>query len=533
VKQTRRLKLSLLFVGLAFVGSIIAIVTGLRPQYGLDLVGGISVTLEAPNGTPGDVLQIAADNIRGRIDQLGVAEAQVSVVGNQNITVEVPGLAKGHVVAKNGKFCSLPATGGTLGCDFPTAAAAQSAYESIGQQRLLDLIGRTARLEEREVIGQTAFDPKTSKLTGCSADLAAVVPQCNNPRITKCPPRLSTKPGCLDSDLARQTVFYLSKPSSTTGFVVYTLGKVEITGDAIAKATAVYQTGSSTGISQVGWQINFSSTKAGAAKFQDVTTRLLNKQLAIVLDRQVESAPTVQGSFSSQGEITGSFSESEAKDLALVLNEGALPVELKKQQVETVSPTLGKQSLHAGLVAGLVGLALLMVYLAFYYRLLGIVTWAGMIIWATLALTIVALAGKTIGYALSLAGVAGIVVSLGITADSYIVFYERLKDEVRNGKTLRTAVQPAFKRAWHTIVAADIVTILAAMVLYLLAIGSVRGFALTLGFATALDMFVVYFFKRPLVFLISRNERIENLRGFGLRSGVAADPVPVVAGAAE
>ncbi len=216
-----------------------------------------------------------------------------------------------------------------------------------------------------------------------------------------------------------------------------------------------------------------------------------------------------------------------------MLNEGALPVELTKQQVSTVSPTLGKESLHQGLVAGLAGLVLLMLYLAFYYRLLGIVTWAGMIIWAVLALTIVALAGQVVGYALSLAGVAGIVVSLGITADSYIVFYERLKDEVRQGKTLRTAVQPAFKRAWHTIVAADTVTILAAMVLYLLAIGSVRGFALTLGFSTALDMFVVYFFKRPLVFLISRNERIENLRGFGLRSGVAADPVPAISGGSE
>jgi preprotein translocase subunit SecD len=191
--------------------------------------------------------------------------------------------------------------------------------------------------------------------------------------------------------------------------------------------------------------------------------------------------------------------------------------------VETVSPTLGKTSLHEGLVAGLVGLVALMLYLAFYYRLLGIVTWFGMTIWATLALGLVSILGHTAGYALSLAGVAGLIVSLGITADSYIVFYERLKDEVRNGKTFRTAVQPAFRRAWRTIVAADIVTGIAAAVLYVVSIGSVRGFALTLGLSTMLDLFVVWFFKRPAVFLMSRSARLAGWRGIGLLSAVAAD----------
>ncbi|MFN2590966.1 MAG: MMPL family transporter, partial [Actinomycetota bacterium] len=195
-----------------------------------------------------------------------------------------------------------------------------------------------------------------------------------------------------------------------------------------------------------------------------------------------------------------------------------------------VSPTLGQESLRQGIVAGLVGLVLLMIYLAFYYRLLGVVTWFGMAVWAVLAIGLIALLGRTVGYALTLAGVAGIIVSLGVTADSYIVFYERLKDEVRHGKTLRSAVGPAFKRSWKTIVAADIVTVGAAAVLYALAVGSVKGFALTLGLSTALDLFVVYFFKRPAVFLISRSPLLSNLRGVGLRSGVAADPVPVAGG---
>jgi preprotein translocase subunit SecD len=213
-------------------------------------------------------------------------------------------------------------------------------------------------------------------------------------------------------------------------------------------------------------------------------------------------------------------------------------VQLERQQTLTVSPTLGKESLHQGIVAGIVGLIALFLYLLFYYRLLGVVAWLGMSIWAVFALTLVSLAGEGIGYALTLAGIAGLVISLGVTADSYIVFFERLKDEVRHGKTARSAVQPAFKRAYRTIVAADIVTGIAALVLYLTAVSSVRGFALTLGVATLLDLFVVYFFKRPTVFLIARHPRLVSLRGFGLESGVAAEdhepvtptPAPVAGG---
>jgi len=531
VRNLRRLKLSLLMIAAVVVASVAGFAfLDLRPQYGLDLVGGISVTLEAPPGTSSDVLQRAADNIRDRIDSLGVAEPVVGVVGDRNISVEVAGLAHGEMPKRNGKFCALPSTGGSLGCDFPTREAAITAIISNGQQRLLDLIGKTARLEERQVVSTAPYTP-TTHLTGCAPEFKNKIKACTNPKLVDCPVDQPNKPGCKDADLLNKTVTYLGEDQGV--FTAYTMGKVEITGDAIAKATAVFLTASQTS-ANVGWQINFTLTGSGTGKFAEVTKRLVGQRLAIVLDHNVESAPTVQSAIENgRGEITGSFTEQEAKDLALVLSEGALPVELTKQQVSTVSPTLGKESLHKGLIAGLVGLVLLMLYLLFYYRALGLVTWAGMIIWAILALTIVSLAGQLIGYALSLAGVAGIIVSLGITADSYIVFFERLKDDVREGKTLRSSVQPAFKRAWRTIYTADTVTILAALVLYMVSIGSVRGFALTLGFATALDMFVVYFFKRPTVFLIARNERLVNMRGFGLRSGVAADPVPAVAGGSE
>jgi preprotein translocase subunit SecD len=191
-----------------------------------------------------------------------------------------------------------------------------------------------------------------------------------------------------------------------------------------------------------------------------------------------------------------------------------------------VSPTLGQESLDQGIKAGVVGLVALFLYLLFYYRLLGVVAWFGMSIWAILAVALVSLAGEWFGYSLTLAGVAGLVISLGVTADSYIVFFERLKDEVRGGRSPRAAVQPAFKRAYKTIIAADIVTALAAVILYLSAVSSVRGFALTLGVATALDLFVVWFFKRPTVFLIARNARLVQLPGFGLTSGIAGEAEP-------
>ncbi|MEX2407290.1 MAG: MMPL family transporter, partial [Actinomycetota bacterium] len=174
-------------------------------------------------------------------------------------------------------------------------------------------------------------------------------------------------------------------------------------------------------------------------------------------------------------------------------------------------------------------------YLLFYYRILAVVAWLGMAIWGVLALALIALAGRTVGFSLTLAGVAGLVISLGITADSYIVFFERFKDEVHAGKTPRSAVNPAFKKAFRTIVAADVVTALAAIVLYVTAISSVRGFALTLGVAVLLDLFVVYFFKRPAVFLLARNERLVTMPVIGVTSGVAADhdATPALAGGSK
>jgi preprotein translocase subunit SecD len=466
VKASRRHVVSVVLV-LGLAGAAVAgFLTGaLQLQLGLDLVGGVSVVLTAPEGTQTAVVDRALETVRERVDRVGVAEPDITRQGALNIQVQIPGA------------------------------------EGESQQRLLELIGRTARLEFREVLETVAPGSENYETT----------------RIT---------PGDPEDE---EVVFPSSDVPRGQEPTLFRMGRVLLTGEALTEARAEFLDPVSAPPGEdPGWRVAFEFNAEGSDRFAQITENLTQKQMAIVLDRRVESAPTVQDAITGgSGVITGQFTEREARDLAVVLQTGALPVELEQSEVETVSATLGREALQQGLVAGIVGLILLAVYLAFYYRLLGVVTWFGMAVWAIFALAIVALLGEWVGYSLTLAGVAGLVVSLGVTADSYIVFYERLKDEVRKGKSVRVAVGPAFQRAWRTIVAADIVTITAAVVLYILAIGSVRGFALTLGIATLLDMFVVYFFKRPVVFLIAGNRVLSELPGMGLRSGVAvAQPQP-------
>jgi len=662
-KKQRTLWVSLALVGALALGSVALFATGTRPVLGLDLEGGVSVILSAPDGTPETVMNQALENIRNRIDAFGTAEPLLFVTGN-TIEVQIPGLARGAIDERaKVQFCiaddegntytcfderdaaeaeleaarvqpvvsSVCLTGDLWGdsapcygsqkdadaaieaitvskqqqqfcltgtgladdpCDFATRAEAEAALETIGtdvtqsfcvtgtgdralasdlgaactpteeeattlfdgmtirssdtefcvvssagenlgcfldresaearlqetgQERLLQVIGETARLEQREVLG--VLPPSDPSYASTPLTCGTVAEQATEE--------------CSFEVLKDQNVVFKDRDDETK----YQLGPVEFTGDVIDRASAVYNAGSSTTVGQ-GWRINFDLTGQGSDIVADVTTRLDGRQLAIVVDDRVISAPTIQDPITTgSGEITGTFTERQAKDLATQLNAGALPVELTTQQVLTVSPTLGDESLEQGLIAGIAGLVLLAGYLLFYYRVLAVVAWVGMMVWALLALGLIALAGRTIGYNLTLAGVAGLVISLGVTADSYIVFFERLKDEVHAGRSPRAAVAPAFQRSFRTIVAADLVTAIAAAVLYVTAISSVRGFALTLGVATLLDLFVVYYFKRPAVSLLTRNDRIVNWRVMGVKAGLAADrevavpePTPAIAG---
>jgi len=240
-------------------------------------------------------------------------------------------------------------------------------------------------------------------------------------------------------------------------------------------------------------------------------------QLGIELDGTIQSAPAMnQANFTSGVEITGDFTEGDARNLARVLNSGAIPVQLQLESVENVSPTLGKDSLRAAWISGLVGVALVLLFMMLYYRLLGVIVAVGVTVSGSLLWSTISILSKTQGLALSLSGIAGIIVAVGVTIDSYVVFFERLKDEVRSGKTLRNSAQRGFTGAWRTIVIADLVSLIGAFVLWYLTVGAVRGFAFFLGLSTLLDLFVSYFFTRPVVLLLARTKWMERRKVMGI-----------------
>jgi preprotein translocase subunit SecD len=245
--------------------------------------------------------------------------------------------------------------------------------------------------------------------------------------------------------------------------------------------------------------------------------------LAVVLDSIVQSAPSItEPSYTAdQITISGDFTESEAKDLALVLRYGSLPVELERQTVQTVSATLGEDSLRAGVVAGIAGLVIVALYMILYYRALGVVVVVGFGVWGALMYTVVCWLGATQGLALTLAGVTGMIMSIGVTADSYVVFFERLKDDVRAGRTLRSSTERSFKRAFRTILAANMTSFIGAAVLWWLTVGSVRGFALFLGLSTVLGVVVTWFYTRPVVIWLSSHRLFTEMPVLGVARGLS------------
>ncbi len=287
--------------------------------------------------------------------------------------------------------------------------------------------------------------------------------------------------------------------------VILKLGPTLLKGDAIKKAAVGYDTSNNA-------KIDFTLNSAGSKKFTTITQQNTGKQLAIVLDYKVESAPNIKEAITGgTGEITGNFTDKEAKDLAIVLQTGALPVELKLLTEQDVTATLGRDSLHRGLIAGIVGLIVVALFMIAFYRALGLVTCTGLIIFGLYIYGLICVLGDF--WSLTLAGIAGIIVSIGIAADSSIVYFERLKEDVKEGRTLRSSADSAYKSAFRTILAADTVSFAAAAILYIFAVGSVKGFALTLGIATVLDVYVSYFFTRPTTSLLSNWEFLTQALG--------------------
>ena len=488
---------SLVVVFVLAVGSLAAtVVSGESPQLGLDLQGGASVVLAPTNDVDSGVLDQSIDIIRSRVDAIGVAEPDISRQGN-TIVVQLPGV-------KN-------------------------------KDRALELVGTTAQLFFRPVLDVLPPDedtpvPVTTTTTVPTATTVAGVTTTAPPATTTtvagtatttsttvAPAAVSTTPR--DENKPDQEVVLPEKDRKGKVVARYRLGPAELTGRAISSARANIEP--TTGK----WLVDFKLNGKGSKDFDALAAKHVGQQVAIDLDGVVKSAPTIQqAEFNGQGQITGDFSEGEAKDLALVLRYGSLPVELERQSVQTVSATLGKDSLTAGIVAGVIGLALVALYMALYYRLLGIVVWIGLGVSGALMYSIVTWLGQTSGLALTLAGATGIIVSVGVTVDSYVVYFERLKDEVRAGKTVRSSVDRGFSRAYRTILAADTASFIGAVLLYLLTVGPVRGFAFFLGLSTLLDVVIAYFFTRPMVILLGRNRMFTEARWLGVARGLAARP---------
>ncbi len=478
-------------VVVALGGLIGVLIAGWAPVLGLDLQGGLSVVLKPSHVASASQLNQTIDIIRNRVDALGVAEPNIGQQGN-NIVVQLPGVKH------------------------PQAA--------------LSLIGQTAQLEFRPVECVTGpYTPPKGP-----APTPGLPPQCSSTATAQTgvngpgeDPSLTTVPTTPQALNKPQNRVLLPEQNPNGKVTVrYVLGPAQASGVIIKSATAeVSNTGQ--------WQVAFTTTSSGSAKWDKIAQENFHKQLAIVLDNVVESAPTIQPdnssfqSFGGQGQISGGgINQQGAQNLALVLNYGALPVQLHQQTAQTVSPTLGKSSLDAGLVAGIAGLILVLLYIVFYYRGLGVVAFLGLALTAALLWAIVSILGHTKNLALDLSGVTGVIVSIGITVDSYVVYFERLKDEVRAGRSIRTSVDRGFKRAYRTILAADAVSFIGALLLYLLSVGPVQGFAFFLGLSTLLDIVTAYTFTRPLVILLGRSRLFTEARWLGVAPGLAAEVHP-------
>ena len=455
---------------------------GWAPKLGLDLQGGFAVTLVAPEGTDSATLETAADIMRLRIENLGgVQEPEVAVVGERAIVVQLPGVED--------------------------------------RERALQAVGTTGQLSFRPVLGEYLESPALT-------DPDLVLPE-GDPESDPILDPLNA----LDPETGISVVDEITQRSilnERDGLFVYEVGSTTVefqdgttiefpTGSDITNARAQF---SSTGIGGQ-WVVVPEFTSEGGEKFEQSTAYLSlysngdpRRSMAIVVDGDVFSAPSIASDvppgegLDPDGVIitvgTAENAQAEAEALAALLRYGALPTTFERERVESISASLGEDSLQAGLIAGLVGLSLVALYMLVYYRALGIVSVVGLTVFGSFLVGAIILLGELNGTTLTLAGVTGVVVSIGITSDSYIVYFERTKEEFRHGRGLRAAITHAFESAFSTILKGDTVTLLAAVLLYMLAIGQVRGFALTLGIATVIDVFVAYFYTRPAAYLLGR-----------------------------
>lgn len=481
--------LGVIIIGLVALNTYAVLFAGgsWTPKLALDLEGGTQIVLapqlESGQSVTQDQLDQAVSIIRQRINASGVSEAEINTQGGKNIVVSIPG---------------------------------------VPDQATLDRIQSSAKLEFRAVL--LTDTASTSAVGDDGTSTSTPTPD----------PALETEPSIAPTDAsdlnwitpalqAQYDSFDCSVTENTNvapadvplvtcsddGAFRYLLGPVEVAGETISDATNGLVSNSQ-GVSTGQWGVNITFNDEGTAAFAEVTTRLfgltgIQNQFAIVLDGRVISAPATRGIVTDgQPQITGSFTQESSKTLADQLKFGALPIGFEVQSRDTISATLGSAQLISGLIAGAIGLGLVVVYSLIQYRALGLVTVASLLIASVLTYLIVITLSWRQDYRLSLAGVAGLIVAIGITADSFIVYFERIRDELRDGRMLESAVEAGWKRAIRTILASDAVNFLAAAVLFALAIGNVQGFAFTLGLTTIVDVIVVSLFTHPILQLLAR-----------------------------
>jgi len=452
--------LALFFVSVAaFVATLIS---GNQPLLGLDLQGGVSVVYQPIGPADDEALDEATDIIRNRVDALGVAEPEISRQGN-TIVVDLPGVEQ--------------------------------------QERALELVGQTAELRFRPVI--------TDVPVGLDVELPEetleLLPEgCRSLQVTE-----------PEDDVSSATVIL---PSIDGSFLC--LGPTLLTGTAVETASASIGGGALVE-GGTAWQVNptFREGPEGIDLFNQaaqicngLAPECPSGRLAIALDGLVQSDPSINVPFFSrdQIQITGNFMAEEAQDLATTLRFGALPVELEAQQTRTISASIGTDVLSAGVTSGLIGLALVAIFLIAYYRLSGLVALAGLVVSAMLLWAIISLLGDQFGLALSLSGIVGLIVAIGVSADSNIVYFENVKDAVASGKRVVTSVERAYRSSISTIIKADVVSLIAAVLLYFLTVGAVKGFALYLAIATVLDLVIAMLFMRPMLLWLAQTSAVQN-----------------------
>ena len=469
------------------------------PKLALDLEGGTQIILapklESGQTVTAEQLNQAVTIIRQRIDSAGVSEAEINTQGGSNVVVSIPGTPDRSTLDRIESSAKL---------EFRAVIKAQSpATATVNPSPTPGASGQPTPGASGEPTPTPDSTPSVSPTNASDEHWVTPALQTEFDQFD-----------CKNVEAAKTNVAPVEAPlitCDTSGQEKYILGPVEVAGETIADATNGLVSNSQ-GVSTGQWGVNIVFNSTGAREFGAVTQRLYQltgdrHRFAIVLDGQVISAPTTNAIITDgKPQITGNFSQVTSKTLADQLKFGALPIGFTVNSNETISATLGSSQLASGLLAGLIGLILVVGYSLLQYRTLGTLTIASLAIAGLITYLIVTILSWREGYRLSLAGVAGLIVAIGITADSFIVYFERIRDELRDGRGLETAVEAGWKRAARTIYASDTVNFLAAIILFILAVGNVKGFALTLGLTTIVDVVVVSIFTHPVLQLLARRE---------------------------